>query len=185
MPWEALRARLWRQRVAQEDGRVKRSSGLSLSTSAFSLHTQLPNLRLCMNTTYLCVCVCVQLRIHVHVIKGTDTRLVNNRKYNMNVWGVYPCFWCSLLRLIHTHNTHTHNTFSFLITFFLMNAVYYILKTLYNFFSIYACTAGRNCPVHKLQSISLCLLLKNILFLAFAFLLSTVNTRVFHRYIPC
>lgn len=47
------------------------------------------------------LCVWVQLCITVRLIKGTDTRLLNKRKYNMNVRGVHLCFICSLLKLFH------------------------------------------------------------------------------------
>lgn len=165
MPGEALRARLRRQQVAQEDGRVERGSWLSPSTSAFSLRAPLLNLSLCMNLAF--VCAYVQLCIHVRVMKGTDTRLVNNRKYNMNVWGVYPCFWCSLLQLIHRHNAHTDYIFFFLITFFPQTSFFIhaytpctiesttTLQPLHISSSVFATTAGRNDTVHKLQSTSL------------------------------
>lgn len=79
--------------AASRTGRweTERTSWLSPSTSASSLHT---HLSLCINTTFVCrACVhSTAVCIHVCVMKETDTRLVNNRTYNMNVSGVFPCF---------------------------------------------------------------------------------------------
>lgn len=94
----------------------RRQSGWKLPVKSFPSMLSFWISVFCMNTTFMCVHA--QLCPHVHGMKGTDTRLVNNGMYNMNIWGVYPCFSCSLLQLIHMHNAHIHTTFSVLITFF-------------------------------------------------------------------
>lgn len=132
----------------------ERSSWLSPSTSASSLHTK----SLYKYSVSVCV-MCVQLCIHVRVMKGTDTRLVNNRKYNMYVSGVFPCFWCSILQLIHMHNAHY-----ILITFLLIQTHFLFMHTsctqwsippLLNLSSTFATSTGRKYSAHKLQRMSL------------------------------
>ena len=66
----------------------RRQSGWKLPVkptlpSVFSLHAPLLNLSLFMNTAF--VCVHIKLCPRVHGMKGTDTRLVNNGTYNMNI----------------------------------------------------------------------------------------------------
>lgn len=117
MPGEAPRAWLWRQQVAQENGRAWEvgEGGWSLSSSSlFSTHGSwisafewIQHLYVC---TFNCVLMCMEWK---ELIQDWLTI----EKYNMNIWGVYSCYSCSLLQLIHKHNAHIHTTFSFLITF--------------------------------------------------------------------